>query len=175
MGRALATAGEIASYHSRISVEVADEFTDMDFGKWQGLTVREVEAQFPDSYRLWVRKPEQADIAGGENLRRVRKRALAGLKRIASLHPEATVAVVSHGVVNKVLLCAVLGAPVSAFWKVKQDTGALNLFEYSVFGTKVFLMNYVSHLASIPDVISGMSYSRTPVGLSTDDERQNGA
>ena len=172
LNRALQTAREIASPHPQIGIKTAEEFTDMDFGEWQGLTVPEVEARFRDSYRVWVRKPECADIAGGEDLRKVRKRALSGLKRIASLHPEGTVVVVSHGVINKVLLCALLGAPVGAFWHVKQDNGALNLFEYSAFGAKVFLMNCVWHLASIPDVISNMDRSITPVGRTTDDERQ---
>ena len=159
LNRAIETAHEIASFHLGIVVETAEEFTDMDFGKWQGLSVPEVEIQFPESYRNWVRRPDQADIACGENLRVVRKRALAGLKRIVSLRPEATVVVVSHGVVNKVLLCALLGAPVSAFWRVKQDNGALNLLEYSSLGSKIFLMNYVCHLASIPRLISEMDHS----------------
>jgi len=172
LNRAIETAREIASFHPGIAVETAEEFTDMNFGKWQGLSVPEVEMRFPESYRIWVRRPDQADIACGENLRVVRKRALAGLKRIVSLRPEATVVVVSHGVVNKVLLCALLGAPVGAFWHVKQDNGALNLLEYSSLGAKVFLMNYVCHLASIPRRISDMDHSSTPVGPTTDDERQ---
>ena len=85
LNRAIETAHEIASFHLGIVVETAEEFTDMDFGKWQGLSVPEVEIQFPESYRNWVRRPDQADIACGENLRVVRKRALAGLKRIVSL------------------------------------------------------------------------------------------
>ncbi len=83
LNRAIETAREIASFHPGIGVETAEEFTDMNFGKWQGLSVPEVEMRFPEAYRIWVRRPDQAEIACGENLRVVRKRALAGLKRIA--------------------------------------------------------------------------------------------
>jgi phosphoserine phosphatase len=172
LSRAVATARVIASYHPNVDVEKAQEFVDMDFGEWQGLTIPEVKQHFPEAYQRWVRRPEIAEIPGGEKLRDVCARALSGLKRIGSAHPEGTVVVVSHGVVNKVLLCILLGATIAAFWNVKQDTGAINIFEYSPLGTKVFLMNDLCHLASVNDIISRMGKSDTPSGSSIGQERQ---
>jgi broad specificity phosphatase PhoE len=172
--RAVQTAGEIAARHRALAVEAAPEFIDMDFGEWQGKTVAEVEGLWPEVFRAWVERPAEARIPGGETLAAVRDRALTGLRRLAAAHGDAAVVLVSHGVVNKVTLCAVLGLPVAGFWSVKQDTGAISIFEFSERGSKLFLMNDVCHRASLGEVVTEMGGSRTPVGASTDDERGHG-
>jgi broad specificity phosphatase PhoE len=40
------------------------------------------------------------------------------------------VVLVSHRVVNKVLICALLGLDNSHFWNIKQDTCAITVFSY---------------------------------------------
>ncbi len=43
---------------------------------------------------------------------------------------EGTVVLVSHRVVNKVLICALLGLDNSHFWNIRQDTGGITTFTY---------------------------------------------
>ena len=43
---------------------------------------------------------------------------------------DGTVVLVSHRVVNKVLICALLGLDNSHFWNIKQDTGGTTTFAY---------------------------------------------
>ena len=43
---------------------------------------------------------------------------------------EGTVVLASHRVVNKVLICALLGLDNSHFWHIKQDTGGITTFIY---------------------------------------------
>jgi broad specificity phosphatase PhoE len=40
------------------------------------------------------------------------------------------VVLVSHRVVNKVLICSMLGLDNSHFWDIKQDLGGITVFEY---------------------------------------------
>jgi len=40
------------------------------------------------------------------------------------------VVLVAHRVVNKVLICAMLGLDNSHFWNIRQDVGAITIFEY---------------------------------------------
>jgi broad specificity phosphatase PhoE len=43
---------------------------------------------------------------------------------------KGTVVLVSHRVVNKVLICALLGLDNSHFWNIKQDTCGISTFTY---------------------------------------------
>ena len=48
-----------------------------------------------------------------------------------------TVVLVSHRVVNKVLICALLGLDNSHFWNIKLDTCGITIFTY---GDKQFIL-----------------------------------
>ncbi len=65
----------------------------------------------------------------GESLEDVRQRAMGVVTDIITGH-NGTVVLVSHRVVNKVLICALLGLDNSHFWKIKQDTGGMTIFTY---------------------------------------------
>lgn len=162
LSRAMETAEIIASFHN-LHVKVLSEFIDIDFGRWQGLSMVEVKKRYPDTYLRWQKYPHRVMIPGGENLDRIRERVIHGLEEILSRHPEETVAIVSHGAVNKVLLCAVLGLDNSHFWKVKQDNGAINIFEYTKYSSKVFLFNDTCHLKSIKDILESMKSRTNPL------------
>jgi broad specificity phosphatase PhoE len=157
LARACETARAIAAHRPEMNVEKVDEFSDMDFGEWQGRTIEEVREWDPGGYQTWVERPERAAIPGGENLESVRERALRGMQRLVTRHPDGTVIIVSHGAVIKVLLCAFLGLTTAGFWKVKQDTGAINVSEFWGDNAKVLLMNDTCHLLSLADSYAGTS------------------
>jgi broad specificity phosphatase PhoE len=173
LARARETARAIAAGRRGITVAGAEEFIDMDFGAWQGLTGAQIRDRFPVEFRSWIDRPQETRIAGAETLEEVGQRARAGLDRLERAHPDATIAVVSHGVVNKLILCFVLGLTAAGFWNVKQDVGAISIFEYSPRGAKLFLMNDTCHLGPMQDIVNGIVTSDTPVGASLDDERRN--
>ena len=163
LSRAFDTATAIARNHG-LEVEVYEPITDIDFGEWQGLNRSEVESRYPGIFGVWLSAPEKAEIPNGETLSQVRQRMMAGLNRILTRDPEGTVVLVSHGLTNKVLLCAMLGLDNSHFWKVKQDNGAINIFKYSAQGSKVFLMNETTHLQSLGEIVEDMKKIENPLG-----------
>lgn len=124
-------------------------FIDMDYGEWQGLPLKEVEEKYPDLSRLWRERPQEVIFPGGENLSRVRARAWEGFERVVQGNPGKTVLVVSHRVVTKVLICAALGLDDSHFWQIKQDTTAVNCFEYTAKTFITSLINDTCHMKSI--------------------------
>jgi broad specificity phosphatase PhoE len=163
LSRAAKTAELIASFHDLV-VDFREEFTDINFGEWQGLKREAARQRYPEIYRVWEESPDKVRIPGAETLEEVRERITGGLKRILWEHTEGTVVIVSHGLTNKVLLCAVLGMGNAHFWKVKQDNGAVNIFKYTESGTKLFLMNDTSHLQSINEIVESMKDIENPLG-----------
>lgn len=129
LGRAFDTARIIAQAR-KFKVEPVEGFIDIDFGGWQGLSLEEVEVQYLSLYQLWLSSPQKVRFPGGEGLDEVRERAVAALNGLLDRHKNGTVLVVTHRVVNKVLICAILGLDNSHFWQIRQDTGAMNIFEY---------------------------------------------
>jgi probable phosphoglycerate mutase len=68
-------------------------------------------------------------MPAGESLDEVRKRAMKVVDKVIAKY-EGSVALVSHRVVNKVLICALLGLDNSHFWNIKQDTCGITSFTY---------------------------------------------
>jgi broad specificity phosphatase PhoE len=69
---------------------------------------------------------------------------------VVARHQGETAALVSHAVVNRVLLCATLGLANDHFWRVHQDTCAVNVFDVKENGfTILVLMNDTSHLRDL--------------------------
>ncbi len=126
--RALRTAKMIANYH-QLEVEIAPGLIDLDFGKWQGLPNQEVKDKYGELYAEWINSPDKVKIPAGESLNDVRKRAIGVVDEIIARY-EGTVVLVSHRVVNKVLICALLGLDNSHFWNIKQDTCGITTFTY---------------------------------------------
>ena len=148
LSRAVETAQAIAGPRN-LPVIPEPAFIDIDFGQWHGLPLKEVKEKYPELYRLWRERPEVITFPGGENLAQVRSRTFEAFQRVVQKNLEKTVLIVAHRVVTKVLICALLGLDDAHFWQIKQDTTAVNAFEYvrGVFITS--LINDTCHLKSI--------------------------
>ena len=126
--RALKTAEVIARYH-KLKVKAAPGLIDFDFGKWQGLPHQEVKRKYKELYARWRERPDLVQMPDGETLSEVRKRALAVVDEVVAKH-RGRVVLVSHRVVNKVLICALLGLDNSHFWNIRQDNCGTTVFAY---------------------------------------------
>lgn len=150
LARAFDTARAFAEGRN-LEIRVGEGFSDIDFGSWQGLAHQQVKEQFPDLYATWMTDPHLVTFPRGETLLKVGKRAMAALERAIETNPGKTIAIVSHRVVNKVILCTVLGLDLSRFWHVKQDTCAINRFEYDAGSYYLTLLNDTCHLKGHAD------------------------
>ncbi len=126
--RALKTAKIVTIYH-KLNVEIAPGLIDFNYGEWQGLPHQEVREKYKELYAQWTNSPAEVRMPSGESLDDVRKRATGVVDEVIAKY-EGTVVLVSHRVVNKVLICALLGLDNSHFWNVKQDTGGITTFAY---------------------------------------------
>jgi len=143
--RAVETAALIAAPHGG-TVTPLEEFIDVDYGLWSGKGVEEIRRAWPREFRLWSYEPEKVVFPGGESLEGVRRRLERGLELLRSRH-RGRVLLVGHKVVNRLLLCVILGLPTSGIWRVEQDNGAVNIIRWEeTRGWVLVRMNDVSHL-----------------------------
>lgn len=145
MSRAVQTAEQIASTCS-LSVIPVNGLIDIDYGEWQGLTPDEAREKWPDLISNWYEHPETVQIPGGEALIQVRNRAMHSLSEICRLHDDQEVVLVSHTVVNRLILLGVLGLENHQFWNIRQEPCAINVIETQAEKFIIHSINCTAHL-----------------------------
>jgi len=145
--RALDTANIIARYQN-IGVHVADGLIDFDYGEWQSLPEQEAKRLYPTLHNEWHNNPHRVRMPGGESLEDVRRRAIEVVNDVLSKY-QGSVVLVSHRVVNKVLICSLLGLDNSYFWNIKQDVGGITIFNYVAGRFVLTRHNDTSHLREL--------------------------
>lgn len=147
--RALNTAQAIARHH-KLKVETAPGLIDFDYGEWQGLPHQEVKDKYKELYAQWLNKPHLVKTPGGESLDGVRERALKVVQTAVAKHA-GYVVLVSHRVVNKVLICALLGLDDSHFWNIRQDNCGITTFIHENGRFILTKHNDTSFLTPLPE------------------------
>ncbi len=140
------------------------ELREFSYGRWEGMTHREVEREDPAAYAdMMTRRPDFAP-PGGESLHQVTARVcgFASGLRDAMFSGEAygfrghspagpddgggAVLVVGHGGSLRALLVCLLDLPVSAVWSLWLDTASLTIVDLYPDNAVMKLFNDTSHL-----------------------------
>jgi len=145
--RALDTANIVARYQ-KINVHITEDLIDFDYGEWQSLPEQEVKRLYPTLHHEWHNNPHKVKMPGGESLEDVRRRALKVVRDVLARY-QGSVVLVSHRVVNKVLICSLLGLGNPYFWNIKQDVGGITVFNYVDERFVLTRHNDTSHLKEL--------------------------
>jgi probable phosphoglycerate mutase len=145
LSRAIRTAECIAKSFN-LPVQIHPGLIDINYGEWQELTPDEVRHHWPAIIEGWYNAPHAAQIPGGENLDELRARAMATVVELANRHAEQTIVLVGHTVINRIILLGILGLGNERFWRLRQDTCAINVFEVDNDGFTLTLLNDTCHI-----------------------------
>lgn len=145
LSRSIKTAEAIAKHYD-LPVQEHPGISDIDYGEWQGLSPEEARQRWPMEIDAWYNRPQQAYIPGGETLVDLRARAMETVNELAAHHPSETIVLVGHTVINRIILLGVLGLGNERFWRIKQDTCAINVFETDKDDFILVSLNDTCHL-----------------------------
>ena len=148
LSRTMRTA-EAVGMCCNLPVSVEQRLVDIDYGEWQGLTPDEVRERWPEELSAWYNAPHLACIPNGETLENLRIRAMSAVNDLVARHLDQTIVLVSHTVVNRIILLGVLELGNERFWRLRQDTCAINVFEVENGVFTLVTMNDTGHLRSI--------------------------
>jgi broad specificity phosphatase PhoE len=126
--RAVKTAEAIAR-HFDLPVQVQPGLEDIDFGEWQGLTREEASRQWPKQVDFWFNHPERTRIPKGETLKVLRDRLMQAIQELIEKHPNQTIVLVGHMVVDRMIILGVLGLSNRHFWQIQQDPCCINVID----------------------------------------------
>ncbi len=138
--------GEAIAQHHGLQVLDLPGLTDLCYGAWEGLPLSEVKVKYADLYRQWETAPHTVRFPGGETLDEVKARTLDAVAEVLLRHPGQTVLLAAHRAVNKVLIAAFLGLDNSHFWRLGQDTTAINRFQRVTDTWHIMGLNDTCHL-----------------------------
>lgn len=149
LARARRTA-ELALGESRAGELTLDQgLAEIGHGDWEGLLAGEIHERDPETLRAWRADPGSVQMPGpgGESLDQVMARAWPAFERACDgLGGSETLLLVAHDAVNRLLLCRVLGLPVTRLWSFRQAPTTINLLEGpSADALEVVRLNDCSH------------------------------
>lgn len=146
--RALSTANILAE-PLKLPVQPMEGLIDIDYGRWQGLSLKEAAEDDSKLYELWLKSPHLVTFPQGESLEQVQKRVVSAVESLVPQHPGQSIVLVSHKVVCKVLFCSLLGLDTSHFWQLQQDPCAVNLVEVAESAAAIVSLNDNCHLKEL--------------------------
>ena len=125
----------------QLTAQPVQGLTDLDFGKWEGMSIENVKTQYKEIFELWRERPDLAKIPDGESFQQARQRSLNALNKIIADCKQGVVVIVTHRVITKLLECALLGLDDSHFWNIEQDTCGVTTFLYNnrIFGSIIMM------------------------------------
>ncbi len=146
LDRCVYCADRVAVEHG-LEVRKNADLRELHIGDWEGRTWAELLEAYPDDWQARLRDLVNYRVPGGESLQDAADRIRPALQGILAAHPDADVALVAHGGVNRIILLDAIGAPLDRAFSLEQDFGCLNIIDYYADGNSVVrLLNGRSHL-----------------------------
>lgn len=160
LGRTVETAGILASPH-KLEVQRCDGLREINHGRWEQMTRREVEEKFPEEAAEWERDPYTFAPKGGESGLQVTARALPVLIDLVREYPGQNILIVSHKATIRLLLSSLLGFDPRRYRdNLDQKPAALNIVDFKdPVRARLMLFNDTSHYdlagKAIPEMPAG--------------------
>jgi probable phosphoglycerate mutase len=132
-----------------LSVQMHDGLSEINHGRWEGLTRDEVMARHGAEYAAWEKDPFTVAPEGGEPGVSVLARALPAIREIVERHAGERVVVVSHKATIRLVISSLLGFdPRSYRDRLDQAPACLNMLEFQEpLRARLMLFNETSHYA----------------------------
>jgi broad specificity phosphatase PhoE len=144
--RALQTA-QVIGTRLALSPRVLDQLKEIHFGKLEGVTLTEMEDQFPELYAQWQDKMDMTfRWPGGERRADFFARAAQACELIRTRHEGDRVIIVAHGGTIRACLAHLLPDLMERWWAYPLDNAGLSRVQATSSDARLLVLNETSHL-----------------------------
>lgn len=131
----------IAEKHS-LKIISLQKLRELNYGRWDGKKLDDIKRLYPKELKARYDDIVNYRIQGGETLIELNNRILQVIKDIINKHKGESIAVVSHGGVNRIILLWALNIDLKNFHRIQQNYAALNIVNFYDNGNVIVeLMN----------------------------------
>ena len=145
MHRARQTAGIVAAPHN-LTPQAVDGLQEISVGKWEALSWAEIQTRYPVEFKAFFDNPAEVPYLGGECYTDVRARARPVFDELVSKHAGQTIVIVTHNVVNRVLVADCLGLTLDRAKFLHQSNCCFNEIRCRPGITDVYSVNNDRHV-----------------------------
>jgi len=110
LGRCLKPARDWAG-EAGIQCKIVDDFREMHYGEWEGLSAEEIEQHFPGMLVRWRENPVGMQIPGAERVEDFAERVVCAWDTMLRAYSGRRLLLVGHSGTLRVIVAHVLGAP----------------------------------------------------------------
>jgi broad specificity phosphatase PhoE len=152
LDRTIETARILAGPHN-LPLFPKDGLREISHGHWEGLSRKDVEAQFPEEYAAWEADPFTFAPEGGESGLSVLARALPVIREIVVSYKDKNILVVSHKATLRLLVSNLLGFDARGYRdRLDQAPACLSILDFKdPVRARLMLFNDISHYADHPN------------------------
>lgn len=145
LDRAKITAGYIGEMVNK-DVILTDDFKEISFGDWEGLTNTEIENKYSWA-KEWFINPGNHQIPNGDDMEFEKKRLKEKLKEIALSNPHTFPnLIVSHAGIIRLAILGAMDLPLSYYWRLTFGNTCVNVLNYEDGRFVLKCLNDTSHL-----------------------------
>ena len=144
--RTQVTASIIAA-RTRVPFETRAAITEIDYGRWDGLSADVVDHEFHDDFVRWTADPAWNAPTDGETAIALARRMLGVVEEVTRDVEDGDVLFVTHKASIRALLCTLLGVDVGRFrFRFACPTGSVSVIEFGRRGPLALSIADRSHL-----------------------------
>jgi probable phosphoglycerate mutase len=135
------------------------DLREISLGEWDGRAVDEIATTFPKEFQERGEHIEGYRVPGGESFADCQVRGWAALEQIVQ-SSSGNVLIVGHAGINRMLLCHILGTPISNLFRIGQDYGCLNILQFEGSECCLRLLNLTPEAAAMrADFLSAVAFN----------------
>ena len=137
---------EIIASARKLKVTPAPELNECNFGYVEGLTFAEINQQYPDLAEVLLGFDIDTRFPGGESFAEFDKRVQGFLPHLKDHKTAETVLIVAHGGSLPLIVCHLLGLPITLWRQLRINQASLSIMETYPQGAVLNLLNDTCHL-----------------------------
>lgn len=130
----------------QVVTQIDPAWAEINHGRWEGLTYREVLARFPDEARARWTQGADGRAEDGESLAEVHVRVVAAWRELLERHRGGRVLVATHATPIQLVLCACFALAPGEHWRWRVDLGSVTCLDVYASGPIVRMVNAVPRI-----------------------------
>lgn len=145
--RALQTA-EVICEDDNMEPIIEDEIREVDFGKWEGLTIKQIAENYPNEFKEWRTDTINGNLLGGDlSIKCASTRAKNAILNIAENNPGKKILIVAHGGIIKAGLIGLFDWNMTMYHKIILGNTSVSQISFDAnLNARLVTLNDTNHL-----------------------------
>ncbi len=146
---------DIISEKSKTAPIIFPDMREINYGDWEGLTTKEIQASYSHEFILWKTDKIEAPICGGDgSLKNATKRGKNSVLKIVQAHPGKKIVIVAHGGIIKAAIIGLFNFEMTMYHKFYiGNTSITKLIFNDKLEPIIEVLNDTSHLVDTLELL----------------------